>query len=152
MLKTLVVATDGSEVGERALADAIDLAGKLDADLHVVHVIQAGLYPSLFMDNIISPGIPADPAQQAVYEMLEREAEEILARAADRAAAAGVRITTHRQFGDPGSEIVALAGEADADLIIVGSRGKSGIDRFFLGSVSSFVVEHSPVATLVIRA
>ncbi len=149
MLKTIVVATDGSEAGEKALADAIDLARKLNADLHAVHVIQAGLYPSsLFMDN----AVPVDTAQQAVYEMLEREAEEILARAVDKGADAGITITTHRQFGDPGTEIIAVAEEIGADLIIVGSRGRNRIDRFFLGSVSSFVVDHSPIATLVIRA
>ncbi len=148
MLKTILVAVDGSEVGKKALECALALAKILDADLHAIYVIQVGLYPSLTMNDME----PVAVAQQAVYEMLEREAEDILADAVDTAAAAGVRITPEKRFGQPGPEIVGLATELEADLIILGSHGRSRLDQLFLGSVSLFVLHHSPIATMITRA
>ena len=54
--------------------------------------------------------------------------------------------------GHIGSEIVALAEQEKSDLIVVGSHGKSNIDRALIGSVSSFVVTHSIVTTIVVRS
>ena len=54
--------------------------------------------------------------------------------------------------GHAGSEIVALADKEKCDLIVVGSHGKSNADKLLIGSVSSFVVAHSTIATLVVRS
>jgi nucleotide-binding universal stress UspA family protein len=69
-----------------------------------------------------------------------------------KAQAQGVAITTHLKEGHAGNEIVKLAREVGADLIVLGSHGKSNLDRILLGSVSSFVVSHAPVSTMVVRS
>jgi nucleotide-binding universal stress UspA family protein len=56
------------------------------------------------------------------------------------------------KYGDAGSEIISLAEQEKCDLIVIGSHGKSRIDRLLSGSVSSFVVTHSKVTTMVVRA
>lgn len=148
MLKTILVAVDGSEVGKKALDTALALAKALDAEIHAIHVIQAGLYPSLTMNDME----PVAVAQQAVFEMLEREAEYVLADAEKAGAEAGVRITPQKRFGQPGAEIVGLAVELEADLVILGSHGRSRLDTLLLGSVSQFVLHNSPVTTMITRA
>ena len=66
--------------------------------------------------------------------------------------AKGVMITPHLKQGHAGNEIVKAAGDIGADIVIVGSHGKSNVDRLLLGSVSSFVVSNCPVAVLVVRS
>jgi len=147
MFKSILVAVDGSEIGHRALEEALDIARAMEASMHVVHVVQTGTYPTLFLNELEPPDI----AQQALLDSLDREANEFLADAEREAAAAGVRITVHKRWGHPGAEITALAQELGADLTVVGSHGRGRIDRFFLGSVSSYIVDHAASTVLVVR-
>ncbi|NLM29878.1 MAG: universal stress protein [Methanomicrobiales archaeon] len=148
MFKTVLVAVDGSEIGHRALEEALDLASAMQASAHAVHVVQTGVYPTMILNNLEPPDI----AQQAVLDSLEREADEILADTERRAAATGLTITPHKRRGHPGAEIIALAQELGADLTVVGSHGRGRLDRFFLGSVSSYVVDHAISTVMVVRA
>ncbi|MDV2482871.1 universal stress protein [Methanoculleus sp. Wushi-C6] len=147
MFGLVLVAVDGSEIGSRALAEALDVARAMHAPIHVVHVVQTGIYPAL----MLNPLEPPDLAQQAVLDSLEREADEILAEAERRGTAAGVPATVHKRHGHPGAEITALALEIGADLTVVGSHGRGRLDRFFLGSVSSYVVDHAESTVMVVR-
>jgi nucleotide-binding universal stress UspA family protein len=64
----------------------------------------------------------------------------------------GIAVFTHLKQGHAGTEIIALAEQEKTDLIMVGSHGKSNTDRLLIGSVSTFVVTHSTVATMVVRS
>lgn len=147
MFKTILAAVDGSEISHRALGEALAVARAMQASVHAVHVVQTGTYPTLILNELEPPDI----AQQAVLDSLEREADEILADAERRAAAAGAKITIHKRWGHAGAEITALAQELSADLTVVGSHGRGRIDRFFLGSVSSYVVDHATSTVMVVR-
>jgi nucleotide-binding universal stress UspA family protein len=107
-----------------------------------VYVIETGLFSSIPMDN----------TWEVIYGLLEEQGKEAELAAMKRAQAEGLEITTHLKEGHAGEEILRLAQETGADLIIVGSHGKSNLDRILLGSVSSFVVAHSPVSTMVVRS
>jgi len=148
MFRTVLVAVDGSEISHRALEEALAVARAMQASVHAVHVVQTGVYPTMILNNLEPPDI----AQQAVLDSLEREADEILADTERRAAAAGLRITPHKRWGHPGAEIIALAQELAADLTVVGSHGRGRLDRLFLGSVSSYVVDHATSTVMVVRA
>jgi nucleotide-binding universal stress UspA family protein len=87
-----------------------------------------------------------------MYNVLQKEGEAALDKAKTSAAAHGVTLSTHLKFGHAGSEIIALADTIKADLIIVGSHGKSQTDRLLIGSVSTFIVTHSKVSTMVVRS
>lgn len=147
MFKSILVAVDGSEIGHRALEEALDIARAMQAPVHAMHVVQTGTYPTLILSELEPP----DLAQQALLDSLDREADEILADAERKAAAAGVRMTVYKRWGHPGAEITALAQELGADLTVVGSHGRGRIDRFFLGSVSSYVVDHATSTVMVVR-
>jgi nucleotide-binding universal stress UspA family protein len=63
----------------------------------------------------------------------------------------GVELDTHAREGDPAEVIIEIANEQQADLIVVGSRGLTGIKRFLLGSVSNKVSHHAPCSVMIVR-
>ena len=141
MFSEILVAVDGSKIGKRALEIALEEARLWKARVHVVYVVETGLFSSL----------PMDSTWEILYSMLEKEGQETISEAQKMAAEKGVRLETHIRQGHAGNEIVNASRELGADLVIVGSHGKSEVDRLLLGSVSSFVVGNSRVAVLVVR-
>ena len=79
------------------------------------------------------------------------EGNEAIEKARELAGRSGVKIETLMKQGHAGNEIVRAAADLDADLVIVGSHGKSDVDRLLLGSVSSFVVSNSGKTVMVVR-
>ncbi|KAF1078206.1 universal stress protein [Methanogenium sp. MK-MG] len=149
LFKTLLVAYDGSEFSREALRTAIANAPLWEARVHVIYVVNPRYYASTIVDPQI--GV-VEPRSEHWIGMLEREAEEMLAEAAEIATDAGVEIVPHMVIGDPRDEILDTAKEIGADLIILGSEGKGRTKRFLLGSVSTSVVTESPIATLIVHA
>jgi nucleotide-binding universal stress UspA family protein len=141
MFQSILAAIDGSKKSEAALDIAIGEAKLHGAALHAVYVIETGLFSSIPMDN----------TWEVIYGLLENQGKEAHLAAAKRAESQGVGITTHLKQGHAGNEILKLARDLGVDLIVVGSHGKSNLDRILLGSVSSFVVGHSTVSTMVVR-
>ena len=142
LFNNILVAIDGSDASERAFSRAVDEARVWNARLHIIYVVETGLFSSL----------PADNTVELMYRVLEKEGHEKLDKAKLAAAAKGVTSSTHMKQGHAGSEIVSLADHEKADLVIVGSHGKSQTDRLLIGSVSTFVVTHSKVTTMVVRS
>nr|WP_320160628.1 universal stress protein [uncultured Methanoregula sp.] len=142
MFNTILVAIDGSETSQRALDGAVDMAKAGNSKLHAAYVVETGLFSSL----------PADNTVEIMYNVLQNEGKSVLEKAKVTAAAKGVSLTTHVKSGHAGSELITLADKINADLIVVGSHGKSQADRLLIGSVSTFVVTHSKVSTLVVRS
>ncbi|MFC4247285.1 universal stress protein [Natribaculum luteum] len=137
MFDTVVVATDGSTSVTRAVDVGLDLAGRFDADVHALSVIDAG-------------EVDASPEQlrDELETALETHAEAALATVHERA---GNGLTTEIREGHPAPEICAYAREIDADLVVTGTRGRHGENRFLLGSVAEKVVRSSPVPVLTVR-
>ena len=142
VFSNILVALDGSAAGQHALERAVEMARAGDAKLHAIYVVETGLFSSLPTDNTV----------EIMYNVLQKEGESVLAKAKTEAAARGVTLNSHLKFGHAGSEVIALAGKVKADLIVVGSHGKSQTDRLLIGSVSTFVVTHSTVSTMVVRS
>jgi nucleotide-binding universal stress UspA family protein len=138
----ILVSMDGSEASQRALSQAVDLAKLCNAKLHTIYVVETGLFSSLPMEGTV----------EIMYSVLEKEGEEVMERAQKYASEKSITVITHMKQGHAGSEILALAEEEKSDLIIVGSHGKSNTDRLLIGSVSTFVVTHSTVTTMVVRS
>lgn len=142
MFKKVLVAIDGSAISDSAFTTAVEIAKNLKATVHVVYVVETGFFSALPMDN----------TWEMMYSLLEKEGKEALAKAREYAQKNSVEMITHLKQGHAGNEIIRTAQETGADLIIVGSHGKSQVDRLLIGSVSSFVVSHSPITTMVVRA
>jgi len=148
MFSHILVAVDGSNAARMALSCAIREADAHGAALHVVYVVQTGFWTAGSVQD------SADEANQQAYESavmtLKREAESVTRAAIESAEEAGVTATASVRFGHPGEQIITAAQEAGADLLVIGSRGMGAAERFILGSVSSFVVAHSPISAMVV--
>ncbi len=142
MFHSILVAIDGSRASEGALEMAVHEAQTWKASLHIAYIVETGLFASVPLDNTV----------EVMYSMLEKEGACALEKAKEKAAEKGVTTAVYTRQGHAGSEILKLAQEVRADLIIMGSHGKSEVDRLLLGSVSSFVVSHSPVTTMGLRS
>jgi nucleotide-binding universal stress UspA family protein len=140
----ILLATDGSEAAELAALRAVDLADATDSELHVVHV---GVVP-IFLKSY--PGTLGYDGK--LYEQIEEVSRELLRELSWRVKAAGGTVAgTHLRMGKVDLEIVALAEELGADLIVMGSRGLGGVRRALMGSVSDSVVRHAHCPVLVVR-
>lgn len=135
LFRRIVVGYDGSEHSRRALDFAVDLAKRYGAVIHVITVVDIA-------------SISSDPAAVGI---VRDAANQISSEASERLSRDNVDHSVYIRQGDPGDEIIKLAEEVKADLIIVGSRGLSTLKRIFLGSVSQKVVSRSRVPVLVVK-
>ena len=138
-MKTILIATDGSEPAGHALDVAVDLARETGAALHVVSV------------HVMRPVGRAGggPAITEVEEL--HGAEHIAEAAALYAREAGVEATAHATQGDVVTAIADAATALGADLVVVGSRGMGTLSGAVLGSVSHALVRHCPVPVTIVR-
>lgn len=138
-MKRFLVAVDGSEGSKAAVDEAIALARDLDASLTFVSVRRppSSVLGHPYYDRQLSPGL--GHARQAIAEAVET------------AKAAGVDSTGEIFEGNAADEIVSLADNRDADLVIVGSRGHGALAGALLGSVSREIVQHASVPVLVAK-
>ncbi|MEF3303675.1 universal stress protein [Paenibacillus sp. GYB003] len=138
----VLVAYDGSPQSQTALDRAVDLVrGAPGAKLTVAHAFQLPNF-------VVGEAMVVAPVLTELEEM--SESERILEEAKARAARLPDATFTLLQ-GDPAASILEFAGEMDADLIVIGSRGLGTFKELVLGSVSHYVVQHSPIPVLVIK-
>jgi nucleotide-binding universal stress UspA family protein len=136
-VKPIVIATDGSDEAKEAVRLGVELAADEGAEVVLAHVVQ------VFDPLERAPGSPHRVPAAADDEAL-REASAI-------AEAAGVPATLELLLGLPEDEIVALADDLDASVVVVGSRGQSGLRGALLGSVSRAVVKNAKRPVLVVK-
>jgi nucleotide-binding universal stress UspA family protein len=140
---TILLATDGSEEAQLASTTAADLAQKTDSELHVLTV-----GPDLPLYEL-----PEHPAEfEDVLRENRRRAKEVLEQQAKKIEESGGTVKeTHLLEGRADEEIVELAEEIGAGLIVMGSRGHGRLRRALLGSVSEAVVRHAHCPVTVVR-
>lgn len=158
MFKRILVALDSSSLRQTVFAQAMDLAQATGAKLLLLHVLSA------YEEG--SPGIPIRSYQayypvlddavwkdyQKRWETFEANRLAILQQETDRAKAAGVDAELAQAAGDPASTICAVAKSWEADLIVVGSRGRRGLGELLLGSVSNHVMHHAACSVMVVHS
>jgi len=148
MHKNILVAIDGSACGFAALEEACALAKGLDAQLSVVTVCER---PPGFADSEFGWQVPED-AYLAVHDAETAAAQRLLANASQRIAPQGVRYSTHLLDAVTAYEgILSAAEQFDADLIVMGSHGRRGLQRLLLGSQAAKVLALSRQPLLVVK-
>ena len=140
MYKKILVPVDGSEGGWKALAAAKEVAEAGKSELVVMTVVQ------VFAGASIMP-IPVESGK--INKELGNIANDILAQAKEKVG--GLKAEFVAAPGRPSKVIVDTAKKSGADLVVIGSRGLSGLAEFFLGSVSSEVAQLSPVSVLIVK-
>jgi nucleotide-binding universal stress UspA family protein len=140
MFEKILVATDGSEHGMRAAKAAVEL-GKLSG----------GTVTAIYVaDTSRTSHLPDDMLIFSIRELLLKEGKEAVDQVEKLAKDAGVNFESTLAEGNPGSEIISYAEKAGTNIIVVGAVGRTGLDRFLLGSVAEKVVRNSKIPVLTV--
>ena len=139
MYSEILVPTDGSPASDAAIEHAIDLADQYGARLHALYVVDGAAYSSL------------EAGAEVVVEALESEGKEATRRVADAAADAGVDCVTSVTSGTAYQSIHDYVDEHGIDVVVMGTLGRKGLDRYLLGSVTERVVRTTDVPVLTVR-
>ena len=147
MYQRILVAVDGSDTSNKGLDEAAELARLAKATLCLVHVIEITDHVTGFepCEVFFNDALPA----------MERAGKRILQRAGDRAATHGVEVQTRllKNLAARTSEVIIAEAIAwHADLIVIGTHGRHGVDRLIYGSEAQDVLRRSPVPVLLVRA
>jgi universal stress protein A len=143
-IRRLIHATDFSRASGRALTSAIQIAKRNKAELLLLHVIEP-VTPYLAPDQYAGPELYVELEAAA-----KRKAESGLSSLMKKAKKAKVKAKTLLLKGTPHNQIVKAAKNRRADLIVIGTHGRTGISKFFMGSVAGRVIAmaHCPVLTV----
>lgn len=137
--RRILIPTDGSEYTLPAVRKGLSLARIIDAEVTALYVI----------DESSFSGIPPDSLITNVFSLLQREGERAVNAVKELGDVMGVSVTTRIRRGVPAQEIIE---EAEAhDLIVMGTLGRTGLDRLLLGSVAERVVRHASCPVMLIR-
>jgi nucleotide-binding universal stress UspA family protein len=149
----VLLATDGSREAELAARTAVDLAHKTHSELHVVHAFGlARVGPPVYPEATDVQSVEFEAETEQRQRISERRARQVLEAEVEKIRSAGGTVAEgHLIEGRLAPEIVGLAEEIGAGLIVMGSRGRGGIRRALMGSVSESVVRHAHCPVLVVR-
>lgn len=139
MYEDILLPTDGSAGMERVIDHAASLAAVHDATLHALYVV----------DTASLRDLPMESSWDGVSRALREEGERALGAVEDRVE--GVDLRTDLVEGSPARDIVSIATEEGFDLVVMGTHGRAGVDRWILGSVAERVVRESTVPVLTVH-
>jgi nucleotide-binding universal stress UspA family protein len=139
MYDQILVPTDGSPAADAAIEHAIDLASRYDARVHALYVVDGSAYSTL------------EAGAEIVVEALESEGEEATERVSKAAEEAGVEVVSSVVNGTAYRTIREYVEDNGIDLVVMGTHGRQGLDRYLLGSVTERVVRTSDVPVLTVR-
>ncbi|MFW9920809.1 MAG: universal stress protein [Candidatus Thorarchaeota archaeon] len=138
-IKTILVAVDGSEFSEKAVRYGCAMGPPLNAEVILLHVVPMLVSATPYHDTV----------SDQPFLALQKVGEDILAKA--KKIAGSVPVSDLIDHGDPAARIIEIAEERQVDLIIMGSRGLSGIRRLFTGSISDKVANQANCPVMIVR-
>jgi nucleotide-binding universal stress UspA family protein len=138
LFEKVLIATDGSEKNQPAVRKGVEIARSCGSTLYAVYVI----------DDTSFTTAQSEVFTGDVYEKLKDEGEEALSRV--RQIAGNVTVETYVLFGKPAAVITDFAARNRVDLIVVGSQGRSGLERLILGSIAESIIRMADCMILVV--
>jgi nucleotide-binding universal stress UspA family protein len=140
MFEKVLISTDGSEHSERAARAGVELAKLAGGSVTALYIV----------DTSKMGHLPDDMLLFSIRDILNREGKEAVSYVEKLAKEAGVAFEKTVKEGNPGEEIIDFAKGAGMGVIVMGSVGRTGLDKFLLGSVAEKVVRNSRVPVLTV--
>lgn len=136
----IMIATDGSRQAERAIEAGIELAKLTGARLYAVYIIASAGYS------------PRDFGwEESLRKILEAEAKKAVTFVEEAGKASGIKVEPVILEGHPADKIMEFSEQEGMDLIVMGTLGRTGLDRFLLGSIAEKVTRHSKIPVMVVK-
>ena len=155
MLKKIMVGLDKSPLSMAALEEAIALAQAYGAELKLIHIL-TGYEPGAPQRITRFDGYYYPVMSQPILEEYQRDWNKFVSDyriwldgQVETVSLTDLTLSSDMRLGDPGRELCAVAKEWQADLIVLGSHGRSGIKEMLMGSVSNYVTHHAPCSVLI---
>jgi len=151
-IRKILIGIDESEFSRYAAAYAFDIAHTYNAEVGLVHIVEPIIVPTDTQDGLLG-GMPYDPNINLPGTELETLQTERSAALLDQTAkewGEGLEIAHFTQYGSTAEGIIECSQEFNADLIVLGTHRRTGIDKFFLGNVAEQVVNKSLIPVLVV--
>jgi nucleotide-binding universal stress UspA family protein len=145
----ILLAIDDSDFSRAAVSAVIKEFRPAAAEVHVLHVVEPLRLAPPLVGAGVGPSVPGDFIG-AVEDWLD-QAEGLVSQTARSLESAAFRVTTSVSEGDPKTQILNFAENWKPNLIVVGSHGRRGLDRFLLGSVSEAVARHARCSVQIVR-
>jgi nucleotide-binding universal stress UspA family protein len=142
--RNIVIATDGSENTQKAISYGVEIAKLSGATVHALYVVDVSSFSSIPMSSEVG--------WEAMYEILRSEGEKAVSAVKSQGESAGIEVREVVLEGNPSNAIIEFAEDNNVDLIVMGTLGKTGLDRFLLGSVAEKVARGSKVPVMVVRS
>jgi len=140
-IKKILIPTDGSDSSMRAADFALKLGKHFESEIIAIYVI----------DRVILEEISKIHERHQLEEEIKRKAERCLRYIIKLAEREGLKASSILVEGQPHDQIVRHAESLGADIIVMGSKGRRGMNRILIGSVAERVIEYAPCPVLVIR-
>ena len=141
----ILIGVDDSPHSNAAVEFVRKMAWPRGSTIEVVSVVRpvVGVYAEAY--------VPAPAYVDEANEAATRHSQEIAAGAERTLQSSGMRVEAKVLHGDPRSELIEAAREARADLLVVGSHGRTGLSKLMMGSVAAHVVAHAPCSVMVVK-
>ncbi|MDB5156351.1 MAG: hypothetical protein JWR50_1058 [Mucilaginibacter sp.] len=150
LIKKILIGIDDSKFAENAAQYGFDIAHKFNAAVGVVHIVEPMIMP---YNNSGDPLLGASDLSMVpdvdVLNAQNKASQSLVDRTIEKFAH-GIEVTHFSEFGNTADGIINCSKEFGADLIVIGTHSRSGIDRLLMGSVAEHVVRHSEVPVLVV--
>lgn len=147
MYENILLPTDGSSTATQAAEQAFELAALCGATVHVVHVVE--LSHRATVDTLSE--FDAQPLLDETLSAREEAGEQLVSSVAENASERGLDTVTEVIRGFAPTTILDYAADHNIDLIVIGTHGRSGLDRWLLGSVTERVLRQSTVPVHVVQ-
>ena len=144
--KKIMIATDGSDCSRLATDKGIELARLSGGTVYAVHVISTAY---LSMDGDYFMGM--NPYWESIHEALKKQGQQAVDYIIGLGEIKGIKVESILLEGNSSEELIRYADEEKMDIVIMGTLGKTGLDRILIGSVAGTLVRHSKVPVMVVR-
>ncbi|MES2265486.1 MAG: universal stress protein [Bacteroidota bacterium] len=149
-ISRILIGIDDSKFAEYAASYGFDIAHTFNAHVGLVHIVEPAVIADTTNDTIM--GLPLQTPDYNEVNMLniqKDQADNIIERTIEKYAK-GLEVTHFNEYGSTADGILSCSKEFNADLIVIGTHSRSGIDRLLMGSVAESVVRNSHVPVLVV--
>jgi nucleotide-binding universal stress UspA family protein len=149
-IQKILIAVDDSKYADNAAGVGFDIARMYNAEVGLVSIIEPIVYQSSGADSITGIPIESPNVDEATMLKIQSDSAENIINQTIKKFAGNLKVTQFTEYGLTADSILKCGNEFNADLVVVGTHSRTGLERLFMGSVAEHVVRHSRVPVLVV--
>jgi nucleotide-binding universal stress UspA family protein len=149
LIKKILIGVDNSKFAENAAKYGFDIAHKFNAKVGLVHIVEPVIMPYNNSADPLMGGSDFSVADVDIVD-IQNNASKSIIDSTIKQFADGLEVTHFSEFGDTADGIISCSKEFGADIIVIGTHSRTGIDRLLMGSVAEHVVRQSAMPVLVV--